>query len=277
MLFWRCKNASKQVLWHDYLVSSFFLHLFVLLLIFVVYRTDIIVLVVTAQHPLQQHAAAVSLKTSVTTKNARLVNKVASKPAVTPTKKHTEKTTSIVEQKKKKVAAAHPKKKNSSKEKKQVTKNDIKKELIPPQVTEQKKPELPKEIKPQPQPEPVVAQAPVPLPEKNELAPQSIEPTTLAPIAIGEPLNNVVQDPLFAKQYAVLQEEVGRHWKPPAGIQPRNTCHISACVAHDGTLQTLTIAQSSGILVFDIAARKAVVSSELPQWIKGKAITIVFK
>lgn len=270
MLFWPCKNASKHAAWYCFLVPSFLMHLLVLLLIFVIYRTDIVVLLVTTP---QSRATAISFKSSTTSKTTRMLSKTANRP-ISQTKKNKDKSIRLAEQKKKIDSVRS--KKMSVKEKKEMPK----KELAQRPVLEQKQPELPKEIKPEPQPEPKLAQAPIA--EKKEEIPvvQPIIQTTLAPIVIGEqvPLSeSLMQDPFLVKQYGALQDEVSRHWKPPMGMQPMNTCHVSACVTNDGAIETLTITQSSGILVFDIAARKALLSSELPVWVKGKTITIVFK
>jgi hypothetical protein len=230
-------------------------------------------LVVTATEQ-QLMPTAVSFRSSVVNTHTQTTSK--KQAYIKEAKKNNEKTTILSKDAKK---IAHQSRKKMA-QAKQITKKKLPIKKVA-QLPEPKKIETSKEVKSEPPAQPVqkiVQSEPVPLVEKKEVAELLPEPTILAPCILGEQYakSATVQDP-FLIQYALLQEEVSRHWKPPVGMQPSGMCHITAIITNEGTIQTLTIAQSSGILVFDIAARNALFASTWPAWVKGKIVTIVFK
>ena len=74
-----------------------------------------------------------------------------------------------------------------------------------------------------------------------------------------------------------IQQEMAQHWSPPAGMRKDLSCIIKVCIAFDGTIASMSFEQSSGVLLFDGAARRAVAQLTPPQWAYGKELSITFK
>jgi TonB family protein len=74
-----------------------------------------------------------------------------------------------------------------------------------------------------------------------------------------------------------IQHEMAQHWSPPAGMRNDLSCIVKITVAFDGTIQTLEIEQSSGVMLFDDAAKRAAWKLTPPQWAFGKELTVTFK
>jgi outer membrane biosynthesis protein TonB len=75
---------------------------------------------------------------------------------------------------------------------------------------------------------------------------------------------------------AQLYTAVSRHWAPPAGIAPDCSCDITVSIGHDGSILKVEISKKSGILMYDLAARKAAMITTFPGWAYGKTVTIRF-
>lgn len=78
-----------------------------------------------------------------------------------------------------------------------------------------------------------------------------------------------------------LQEQVyaaiHKQWKAPSGIAKGIMCEITFSIDQKGQSQSVAITQSSGILLYDIAARNAVSSSAFPQNAQLKEFHIIFR
>ncbi len=79
------------------------------------------------------------------------------------------------------------------------------------------------------------------------------------------------------RRQALLQKELTKCWRPPIGVSQDCVCQIKVAVNWDGTIKELAVAQSSGILMYDVAARSALYTMKMPSWSKGKSLTITFK
>ncbi len=79
------------------------------------------------------------------------------------------------------------------------------------------------------------------------------------------------------RRQALLQKELTNCWKPPIGVPQDCVCQIKVAVNWDGTIKELAVAQSSGILMYDVAARSALYTMKMPSWSKGKSLTVTFK
>jgi len=79
------------------------------------------------------------------------------------------------------------------------------------------------------------------------------------------------------RRQALLQKELAKCFKPPIGVPPDCICQIKVVVNWDGTVKELVVEQSSGILMYDVAARSAFYTMKIPSWSKGKSITVTFK
>ena len=79
------------------------------------------------------------------------------------------------------------------------------------------------------------------------------------------------------KQMQVLQQRISESWKPPRGLVKGIECLVGCLVDGSGKAHTIKVEKSSGVLMFDVAAKKAVATLEFPLWARGSNITIVFK
>lgn len=74
-----------------------------------------------------------------------------------------------------------------------------------------------------------------------------------------------------------LTQEVVQHWKVPAGLSKDLVCEVAVVVNWQGEVQNARIAKTSGVLMYDISARTAVVKMKLPKIAWGKEFIITFK
>jgi hypothetical protein len=79
------------------------------------------------------------------------------------------------------------------------------------------------------------------------------------------------------KKVNYLQTELARVWHPPIIQKINPTCTLEFFVNWQGIIESIKIVESSGVLLFDSAARKALYTMHIPEWAKGKSITIVLK
>ncbi|TET05802.1 hypothetical protein E3J79_04225 [Candidatus Dependentiae bacterium] len=82
-------------------------------------------------------------------------------------------------------------------------------------------------------------------------------------------------DTLQIQQY--IQNEISHYWRPPIGLLDDLICKIRIQIDNNGTVSNAVIEESSGVLVYDLAARSATNSLLLPCWAWGKEFTINFK
>lgn len=80
---------------------------------------------------------------------------------------------------------------------------------------------------------------------------------------------------LYIQEY--IQKEVAHVWKPPHGLQKKLACTIKVLIDWNGNVIDVNITESSGVLVYDIAARTAASALSLPHWSYGKEFLIAFK
>lgn len=79
------------------------------------------------------------------------------------------------------------------------------------------------------------------------------------------------------RRTALLQKELINNWKPPIGVPTTASCEVQFTVSVNGSVKDATTIKSSGIMMYDVAARHAVFSIKMPAWTYGKTITIAFK
>ncbi len=156
-------------------------------------------------------------------------------------------------------------------------------------VLEQKKPAVAKAVADKPE---VVAKS---VEQKIE-APLALAQQTIAQPAVAEALADKPEHVLTYEQSNVstqieipytqarefyqqeaLRKEISKHWKPPHGIPDTCTGEITTYVGNNGVITDSVITQSSGILMYDVSARAAILASELPRWTWGTSFTITFK
>lgn len=74
-----------------------------------------------------------------------------------------------------------------------------------------------------------------------------------------------------------IQQEAQRCWKAPSGMPADAGCQIVVQIDHTGKIRTITLAEPSGILMYDVQARQAVSHMEFPRGAWGKEVVVYFK
>ncbi|MCL4229186.1 TonB C-terminal domain-containing protein [Candidatus Dependentiae bacterium] len=88
----------------------------------------------------------------------------------------------------------------------------------------------------------------------------------------------VGQEEWYALQIQrAIEDEITQHWRVPHGLSSDLSCQIAATVDWQGNVQQVRIAQSSGVLAYDISARSAATRMQLPALARGKEFIITFK
>lgn len=121
---------------------------------------------------------------------------------------------------------------------------------------------------------------------------QKVEESLVSNVAKKEQASNVAQEEqsiegpiivakdyrekIVLKKHQLLQQELVRVWHPPIGVTKECACCVRVAVTRDGAIQKVDIVNSSGILMFDVAARSALYSAQLPKWTWGTSFDITF-
>lgn len=134
------------------------------------------------------------------------------------------------------------------------------KPVVPPKVAQQ-----PKKI-PVVQPEPSIKQELPALAYAEQQATLSNESV----IYVGR------EDAQLLKIHDEIVQELHKHWQSPVGMTSDCSCLVNVCVSAKGTISDVLIEKPSGVLVYDIAARSAVLAMNMPKWVWGKKISIAF-
>lgn len=150
-----------------------------------------------------------------------------------------------------KKAAPAPKKATVTPSKKETVKKQV---VTPPE----KKVPIPKEM-----PKPVAAPAPVEAPPVEQLAMDINANKDMV-------LDNGMQD------YQELYNAIVAGWSPPPGIPTNATCTITIALDRQGIITAIEIDNSSGMLIYDLAAQAAMNEIHFPRLAWGKSITITF-
>ncbi|HEV2601257.1 MAG TPA: hypothetical protein VGT41_03085 [Candidatus Babeliales bacterium] len=80
-----------------------------------------------------------------------------------------------------------------------------------------------------------------------------------------------------AQMQLLIQQEVEKHWRPPVGLSAHLECDVQVKVGWDRKAELVLIQKPSGVLVYDIHARTAVVAMQFPHMACGKELCIHFK
>lgn len=76
--------------------------------------------------------------------------------------------------------------------------------------------------------------------------------------------------------YAELQDEVVQCWEPPVGVEVSKPCRLNIILDDDSKVLSVRVVQSSGVLLFDVAAKKAIISARFPRWTAKKTLLLEF-
>ena len=102
----------------------------------------------------------------------------------------------------------------------------------------------------------------------------------MAQAHVEQPDKSVVyigrHDAQLLKVHEQIVEEIHKHWCPPVGIARDCVCELKVLVNGVGTVTKVNIEKPSGVLVYDISARSAVLAMTIPRWGWGKELMIAF-
>jgi hypothetical protein len=110
------------------------------------------------------------------------------------------------------------------------------------------------------------------VPKKKSPTSQSAKKTEHFDMQVGA--NKAMRG--FEQECATLYQEIAACWMPPSGVPADSACKITMFIDRQGELADMNVDASSGVLVFDLAARSAVSELKFPRFAWGKSITITF-
>jgi len=268
MLHWYRKKDRKRIAVVLQLLGySCALHGFLLVLIFIGYRDQAAAFVFSMRRSDLVDCEVIVMIDPVQSGNKS--TQPAARMHVSPQKKVTPSKTAVVAQKK-----AVPAKKQPTKPvaKKIPPKKEVAKKMVP-QKSEPKRIEPAKKVEPikkVEQPKPRVA-------EKNTVPPvmQQAVPSAVPIQGADGPQKIVVSfnEAHHIYQEQKLQQELARHWKPPHGVPENTSCQVTGYVDSTGVIK-VNIDKSSEILMFDVQARAAMLAMQIPDWMRGKSLTV---
>lgn len=82
---------------------------------------------------------------------------------------------------------------------------------------------------------------------------------------------------LTVQQYRMLQQQLAEYWHVPPGVDLSRSCQLEVTTSAQGQVAKVDVKESSGILLFDAAARMAVRQLRLPAWASNKTFIIILK
>jgi len=264
MLRWQHKNGRNRIFWGQLCAVSGLAHAVVVVCILFVYSDR------ASHYTFTMHETVPTIPTVVVLAPPHKGSRVSGNAAYAPVSSVQPST---------RIMVPVPQKKQEAKTRKAVKKKVAKKPIATKQV--QKKIPQKAHTKPKVDSAKKVQEAPK-ASEKKEtphipaVAESSV---TNAPAQEGQADSIMISyaDARTAHQYTILQHEFSKHWAPPPGVADECTCRLTVCVDRAGMVNDVVVEESSGVLIFDIAARTAVLAVEWPAWARGTSITITFK
>lgn len=127
-----------------------------------------------------------------------------------------------------------------------------------------KKKVLPAKIVEQPQPKPI---------SKPQESKPVVQPKQEMP---AEPLVLSVQEYTQEKELAEIIDAVRRWWQPPLGVDTCLSCTIKVKISVTGAVENVAVEHSSGIPLYDISAKTALIKSNFPKKVWGKECVFQF-
>lgn len=197
------------------------------------------------------------------TKFAAAATKKPTPPAKKAVKPTPKKVTKVPDKKAQKTTlAALPKEKELAKKSKPVAK--------PPAKVEKKAEEKKEEPAPQ-----VAAHEPAQ--EIKELIEEKPQEVAGDPLATQEVIYVGRDDLREIQTQSVVADALQKHWQSPSGIAPDTCCFITFDIDAEGKACNVTMKQQSKVLIFDVAARTAIIQAHFSPAAQGKQFTVAFK
>lgn len=138
-------------------------------------------------------------------------------------------------------------------EKKQETPKQVQEKIVPPTLKE-----------------PVTPEEPIVVGQQSDTITLATNDTGVLQQQIG------IHERGLIDEYIALQQDIVTQWAPPPGIAQDCACQVTLLIDHHGAVKAITVEKSSGVLMFDTAARAAIAKIEMPRWTWGKTLTITF-
>lgn len=135
----------------------------------------------------------------------------------------------------------------------------------------------------------LVEKKPLKVVEKKvpKVKPKKIEKNKPVKVAQKESVEQGEQDIIYVgridkdilKMHEVIQQELQTVWQPPAGLSKELQCQLKVLVAWDGTVKDVAVEKTSGVVMYDVAARSSLASVPFDKckWARGKEFSITFK
>lgn len=273
MWLWQLKNVPREIkVWLKLIGISFIVHMILIGIFVKGYRNQVVEAVLTINTSRPVFFVALSAKQPVspmpvknsTANVASSLQKTAQKPIIKkePIKQEAQKTGLVTAKKEpvKNVPAKKTEPQKSAASKSMVAQ----KQEVKQQVEKKELKETPKPITPQKVPvqEQIVQALPI---ASSAIAPQEYHNSA------------VVSEQTMPIEYYNLVQTIMVQWRAPYGMQGTPSCRIKALINKLGEIEDIEIEESSGILMFDIAARSALLNTQMPEWTRGKSFVITFK
>ena len=103
-----------------------------------------------------------------------------------------------------------------------------------------------------------------------------IKPATEIP-SLTEPIYIGRHDLQNLQMVQELEAVIVKSWQPPAGFGADVECTVELAVDEAGRVSNFLLKKSSNILVYDLSVRRIFAQIILPQSVRKKTLTIVFK
>lgn len=260
---WRRKDMRRRAsFWGKLFIFSSSAHLIVLVFLFFVYSGDSLVYNINVNRSILKSGAPIifmPLKKVVGTNISTL--------ATVSKKKPVKKETTLVKQKKK----AKPKKKIEKKPKQQPKKTLRQASASAKTTADRQGDRIAKKSKHKKQ----VAK------QKGNSSKKQVAKNKK--IKTEKNIARPGQQPIYIGRFELealhmqeaIEQEISKHWKPPAGLAKDLSCTIKVLVGWDGVVKKSTMVKQSGVLMYDVSARMAASSLSL-KVAKGKEINITF-
>ena len=264
MLHWRRKllrRFSRHVFWAKLLLFSSVVHAVLLFIVFFMYKGSYFSYRVTVSRSLSASGAPVVFLPLYKTIQQQIKKNSSSVHTKTTKKtgpKQTTKLAAVVKPKKKSIA-----KKTVQKKKRSTTVAKKKKKLVVKKITKKRTKPIKKEIKT------------VNKKKKNVQAlthsNRGSVPKQQEPIYVGQ----MEMDAQWMQNE--MHKEVTKKWRPPVGLSKDLVCILKVLIDWHGNTTQTTVKKPSGVLLYDISTRTAMMQLTLPSWAYGKEFTITFK
>lgn len=261
MLLWQLKKHKKLSILGQLFCCIGLVHLLILLLFFIVKSPKKVFFLHIQKNPVARNLPVIFVPSKdirQSTGQSVIVQKKEQPKKIEPKKEISIKPK--VQEKKQTVVATNKNEKKTApiQNKNVVAKKDVvnaKKEQVPPNPKKETLVEKKQEavIAPQEKSQQALTQA---APEAMYVSATEIEQLTLQNF---------------------IQQEIGVHWRPPQSLAGQLQCNVKLSVNADGSIKEAAIVQSSGVLIYDLAAESALLKiSCFPAWARSKEFIITF-